>query len=154
MRRFIAIDPGTSWVGIARLHDSHATLRGKTDCIDVRGWHLADIGAHLRRSITDADLCIVEDYRVRPTGFNAHSDGGTLRLLGMIEFLAWDGGTELVKVAPGKPTDALRLWKHLSADFMKHGAGDHSMSAWRIMGRYFLDHERDLLQRFTGERFA
>lgn len=153
--RFIGVDPGDRWVGYAVLSVEFG-VRSKiyTSCgvldLELRG--IAGAAGFIYDALP-AELA-VEDYRVRPQGFNKFSRGATLRLIGALEYIvAARSGHSLLLIPPASPDAEL---KELRLDGWlndwredwprpKDPAWDHARSAWRVLARALLREDSSLL---------
>lgn len=152
MTHYLAIDPGTSWVGMADLRYSpRRGWRGRSATLDIRGLSFVDQVWHLVPYIEAGAEVVVENYQVRTQGFNAFSGATTLKLLGAIEWVCQERKALLSVVQPGTPKLALKLWPKVPPEFFQsHGRGDHMMSAWRILGTHLLKISPTIPQQYDG----
>ena len=161
VQRFIAVDPGEVWCGIARL-DAGPLLNPKNVCVgvqiraDARVLHIPSRGIY--RTVTETlwalpATVVVEDYRVRPVGHARFHGGDTLRLIGALEMhtcgtrnstfvtvAAGNADKELPQLTNGAFQDWETFWPQPHSK-----QWNHSRSAWRVLLRYLMQHEPTLL---------
>jgi hypothetical protein len=149
---FTAIDPGERWMGYAQLTVSGGLYRASSAVFDLRDRAFVERVNLVRRELPTR--LIVEDYRQRPVGYNRFSDGGTLRLLGALQYIAeCDGLTTFALVPPGDPDKELqhlpislyleswrRRWPNPNTTQWQH-----CRAAWRVLSRHLLAKHVELM---------
>lgn len=137
----LGVDPGEAHCGIAALWmpviDGHNSIFMETAVFDVRKRSHFDIMEMLNwRYITAAAM---ENFQIRPQGYNAFSGGRTLRSIGAFELQLqqWDLPGFFVNPGPDAELDLLPL-SHLVGQARRvwgHGHHwQHARSAWRALG--------------------
>lgn len=149
--RVLAYDPGDRWVGFALLD---ASITEPHTLIVVAGVYDREQGSY--NAVEDLKVLsrgncavVIEEYRVRPTGFNSFYDGATPKLIGALEYVAGPP----VYYAPTADPSAITqtpLGRHVLAwksRWPKRGAArwHHAVSAWRVLGHYLLVEEPQML---------
>jgi hypothetical protein len=153
--RVVAVDPGEAWCGIARLDveacfDRNGGVDGIAFTLDARVVHATPRPMH--RVVAEClwplpaprpfvSALVAEDYRVRPVGHASFHGGGTLRLLGALEYaahasqrMAWhlypprEPDKDLPLLSNGALDGWVAQW-HASKDKRWH----HARSAWRVL---------------------
>lgn len=161
-RRFIAIDPGEVWCGVAR-YDVIPLLNTREQTIgievraDCRVLHVPSRGLYL--CVMEAlwalpATVIVEDYRVRPVGHARFHGGDTLRLIGALEMqTACSRGSVFTTVAAGSAEKELPQLTQGAFDRWgtywpkpTHKNWNHARSAWRVLLRHLMQHDATLLR--------
>lgn len=143
---FLGVDPGDRWVGVARLIVRQRLTRGlqfraETQVFDRT---LLNFGDLVRRIVFQPYVptrIVTEEYRVRPLGHQAWTNGQTLQLIGALRYVAhqqlevpWTqvhaGPVELLDGLPLGPIirAAQRDWPESSGRRWLHG-----LSAWRVL---------------------
>lgn len=162
MRRIIGIDPGDRWCGVASIqvglmNDRH--VRSWCGVLDVDNRGLYET-AHFIRSLLPAEVA-VEDYKVRAQGFNTFASGQTPMLMGAFAYVVGDRACGPLHVIPAGDPD--RELKELKLDGWlegwreywpnaRHKNWHHARSAWRVLGRYLLQRDQELLLSFRRAR--
>jgi len=143
MRIWVGIDPGSAWTGYACVvrHKKQYTLQ--TCSISTsNGLHRITSILQKHFGLFDEGHVWAEDFKLRPLGHQQFNRGGTLRLLGSLEFVTRqeEFGWDLIQ--PGDIEGDLKglgfvkwlkKWKKMwpSAD---RGQWGHAFSAWRVLG--------------------
>lgn len=149
--RFIGVDPGDRWVGIALLEIRGVNWKAESRVLDVSARSsmlelVEDILNWIPAKI------IAEDYRVRPVGHQAFTGGYTLRLLGALEiYTAMKLGTWITMLpGPAMDLDMLHLGRFIRPSYHTPSPGGHwrhAFSAWRVLGRHLMMEEKQFLER-------
>ena len=149
--RFIGIDPGERWVGIAMLEATGSKWQAESRVLDVqaRSGFLQLVSDVL---IWAPATIIAEDYRVRPVGHQAFTAGYTLRLLGALQVSAEAKDATWIMLQPGPAAelDLLQLGRFVKrSDWPASNDPhwQHALSAWRVLGRYLLQEHKELLEK-------
>lgn len=148
--RFIGIDPGEKWVGIAMLEVRGSRWHAETRVLSVAARR------NLLEVVEDVLIwapatIIAEDYRVRPVGHQRFTQGYTLRLLGALEVTAIKLGKWITLLpGPSAELEMLQLGRFINRqDWGQHTNPNwqHALSAWRIVGRHLMAEEPKMLER-------
>jgi hypothetical protein len=148
--RFIAVDPGEAWVGIAMLEIRGTRWQAESRVLKV------DARQHLLEVAQDAltwapAIILAEDFRVRPVGHNSFSGGYTLKLLGALEAVTRIRDATWLTMLPGPAADLemLQLGRFVRrADWAPSSPQwRHALSAWRVLGRHLLTEEREAMEK-------
>lgn len=155
--KFIALDPGSSWMGFAAVSITGRSWRAETRVLDARSRTLVQTVEEVRRHLPCT--VIAESYRVRLVGFNRFDSAETPRLLGALEYAVTKEHCDWETIAPGNASNELRylsiepylsIWQRRWPK-PSHGNWQHGRSAWRVLVRFMLrehpDKLRDLLLR-------
>ncbi len=162
--RFIAIDPGEVWCGMATFEyqppkDPYDRSRHGTGfiCADSRVLQVPSRG--MVKTVTEAlwslpATVVCEDYQVRPVGHARFSKGETLRLIGALHMYSSQSRNSPFQLIP--PGDAEKELPLLSCGFLepwmvdwpraKHERWNHARSAWRVLLRYMMGAQPELLR--------
>ena len=148
--RFIALDPGEAWVGIAMLEVRGVWWRAESRVINVHAReHILEVAQDAL--VWAPAIILAEDYRVRPLGHNAFTAGYTLKLLGALEAVTRlkDATWSTMMPGPSADLEMLQLGRFIRpVDWEpKSPQWRHAVSAWRILGRHMLTEERDAMEK-------
>ena len=153
--RIVAVDPGEAWCGVARLDieacmERNGGVDGIEFTLDARVVHAGARPMH--RVVAEClwplpaprpfvSALVAEDYRVRPVGHASFHGGGTLRLLGALDYaahasqrMAWhlypprEPDKDLPLLSNGALDGWIAQW-HTPKDKRWH----HARSAWRVL---------------------
>jgi hypothetical protein len=165
--RWIAIDPGERWCGLAVLEreekprDDQFLWYAHTCVLDKqnregrkRNWRVLDLVATL---LGRQGILIMEDYRARPVGHQAFSGGETFRMLGALEYCAKMHASQWFFYPPGPPMDdlghlhllpVLDAWRVRSWPTPNNPEWNHAFSAWRVLGMHLMKTSPETLLTF------
>lgn len=142
--RIIAIDPGDRWCGYARLYLRGHEFHAETGVIDRNLHAFTDTVKLLVPSLASA-FVVTEQYRMRPTGFNAFREAETPMLIGGIRFYAEHKNMHWTEVHAGDPklleNMPLGIYiKQWSSLWPSPGKSEwsHARSAWRVLAQFML----------------
>lgn len=150
---YVGVDPGEVYTGLALLHvhDRYVHMESRVlksdkyvataECIRQT------IDCEKRRTI------VVEDFSVRPTGYNRFTRAETVRLIGALEYIAHVTHSPFYFQPAGKPKEAYALFGRSLTQHAKSWPSNrkwtHALSAWRVMGRYLHAERKSLFQLHT-----
>jgi hypothetical protein len=151
--RFIAIDPGEKWVGIAMMETRGTAWRAESRVLSVEArQHILEVA---QDALTWAPaIVLAESFQVRPVGHNAFSGGYTLKLLGALEAVARLKDATWLTMMPGPSADLemLQIGRFIQKTFSEPSSPQwrHAISAWRILGRHLLTEERQQVEKLRA----
>ena len=138
MKRFIGIDPGDRWTGVAQLiiEKEHTTVG--TFVIDGANRRLDEI-VHIALLARPA-YTVAEEYRARPIGHQRFNASLTPRLLGALEYRTYQLNGTWRTIPAGAPQG---LWSYPIGGLIKmwkerwprtnDTRWEHALSAWRVL---------------------
>lgn len=154
MIRFIGIDPGDVWVGIAALEfePERNEVRGETRVYNLTARGLPHTVQDIV-SMMPAHVA-VENFSIRPQGHNRFKAGQTLRLIGALEYaISQSVRSTGCLIPPGNAErevpllfgDLIARWRK---DWQTPGLKEwnHAYSAWRVLGRHLMTDHVELLR--------
>lgn len=162
-RLWIAFDPGERWTGVAGLLSSGVNHQAEAYVLDADelgpyqpGDYLASVLQRLSGRFRST--VIAEEYRQRPVGHQRWAGGGTLRLLGVLEYVTrrWEATWE--QQLPGDPDEELGLlkltpwlnrWQELWPVRVDR-TWRHALAAWRVLGKHLLWKDVQVLRMLTS----
>lgn len=146
-KRWIGVDPGERWMGIAIL----TQIDKRTFTADMRVIDVAAIKSRnllvngLMYILQPEDSMVCENYQIRRAGHQSFDAGITLRIMGALEYAAGERGCEFGYIMPGKPEDINDMFfgKYLDQwqeKWMRPKADEwnHARSAWRALMIYLM----------------
>jgi hypothetical protein len=167
--RFVAVDPGDVWCGVAALE-----LRGPIWSAYTTVLHVTP--RTIRETIIEILRCnptglIVERYQQRGVGHQRWAEPNAPRIIGALEYVAECNGLGFHLEMPNSPQllERMPFWPIIEkwrAHWQQGHAANwqHALSAWRILGSFmmrrqsFLDrfqqlqtHQRHVLQTMAYE---
>lgn len=156
--RYIGIDPGSSWCGVAHLYVCrHNVIMAGMSTLSVADRALVTLVDEVVPS--EKATVVVESFQSRPVGFNRFSAGITLKILGALEYRTkMHDEHEWALVPTGDPTKELSRfglvpflseWNKI-CPLPRNQKWDHAFSAWRILAQYLLTHDLKLLERLRA----
>lgn len=161
---YVGVDPGEQWCGVAVLDTGTTRVvraESRVYAIKQRGYigvvdHLMDILPHARRT-----TMIVEDYRVRGSGHQRFGRADTLRMIGALEYAVHQlPAYTWAMIAPGSDSEVRLLFANTIDQYRARWpeTGDkrwrHCFSAWRVLGRYLMGHQTQLLKELRSKQTA
>jgi hypothetical protein len=139
--RYIAIDPGEVWLGMAALEINLDGVLAESRVLHLPsrphiGSVIDDLAIHFPATI------ICEDYRVQPVGHQRFSGGDTLKVIGALEAHALNSGCRFFTIQPGSADEVEDLFggwmQEWREQFQVASQWRHAMSAWRVLGRHLM----------------
>src|ERR1044072_7076385 len=104
--KIIGIDPGEAWTGVAALDIGSNGMHTKTRVFRSDARRLADLVDEVVPGGPDVHI-VAENFSVRPVGFNAFSQGQTLRILGALQYATEKRSHTWTLVPPADPDAVL-----------------------------------------------
>lgn len=142
-RRWIGVDPGDRWLGLAILTQVDST----TWTADMRVVDLAQrrsrthvVNEFLQLVDSMFDVVVAENFSARAVGHQRFNQGDTLRLLGALEYGVTNRQCSFFLVPPGDPKQLngmffkrwLEMWQGRWLD-RSNPHWRHALSAWRAL---------------------
>lgn len=158
---YVGIDPGAAWCGFAALNVGKHSIRAAAATYGRDDRSLTSIVRTLLPfAHTDEITVIAEDFQIRSVGHQRFNRGDTLRLLGALEYESLSAGWSWNLIAPGSWKDELpKLFgNELIADYKQrwplrgHANWDHCLSAWRVLGRFFLGNKLSVMSELRRNK--
>lgn len=154
--RFVAVDPGDAWCGVAALELRGSLISAFTTVIHATPRTMHETVSEIMRCSPSG--LIVEKYQQRAVGHQRWAEPKAPRLLGALQYVAEDEGLGFHTVPTGDPRDVERMpfwpiimqwrshWQRGMASNWSHG-----LSAWRILGTFMMQH-KTYLERLSAFR--
>lgn len=171
--RFLAIDPGDVWVGLAYLQiegrhwhaETRVLCRQQEKSFSETVQSIFATGSMLAKARAEPkseSVVICESYQQRPVGHQAFSGGQTLQLIGALRYVTEHliRPNRWMTVMPGNPdkelpqlpiNEYLNIWSPYWPDNRSTG-WRHARAAWRVLARGWLTAYPELLSALRDTR--
>lgn len=155
-KRWIGVDPGDRWMGLAVLTHLDGGFGWTADIrvVDLEPYNLTGIGNGFRQLFGSGDFVICEDFRMRAVGHQQFNAGRTLRTLGMFEYITTSKGGTFGLIPPDRPElvmesffgPIIRHWRTQWMDRTSPHWG-HALSAWRVLIHWLAKNNPKVIER-------
>lgn len=141
--RLVAVDPGDAWCGVAALELRGPIWSAYTMVIHATPRTMPEVIVEIMRCNPHA--VIAEKYQQRAVGHQKWAEPRAPRILGALEYVAYDNGLGFHTIQPDSPEKLMLMpfWpiiKKWRKHWQRGNAPDwqHALSAWRVLGAFMM----------------